>query len=177
MCKLLNSLNLKIGMKSFIFCNNLLEEKPHTLFLGLLSWKQKQNKKPDILKVYFHREDSQVFCQRHPHWSLEYCHLFGGGGEMVQSRVFLLLLFRLLLCSKQYQKISIGRTFKKYSGYSCRFGIQPGKCVLKKKKKTSQRGMVISQVWGLLKCTDSSPNLIRMCTLQFLLYVSPPVYV
>lgn len=53
MRKILNTLNLKIVMKSFIFCNNLLKEKPHTLFLGLLSQKQKQNKKPDILKVIF----------------------------------------------------------------------------------------------------------------------------
>lgn len=42
MRKLLDILDLKIVLKSFIFYNNLLEDNPHTLFLGLLSWKQKQ---------------------------------------------------------------------------------------------------------------------------------------
>lgn len=83
MHKLLNSLNLKIVLKSFTFCNNLLEEKPHTLFLGLFSWKQKQNKKPDLLTVIFTERIPRSFANPHPHWSLEYPHLFGGGEKKV----------------------------------------------------------------------------------------------
>lgn len=66
MHKLLNILDLKIALKRFIFCSSLLGENPRALFLGLLSWKQKQNKKPDIRKVIFTERIPRSFASSPP---------------------------------------------------------------------------------------------------------------
>lgn len=58
--------------------------------------KKQQNKTPDILKVIFTKRILRSFANPRPHWSLDFPHSLGEGEEKVQSRVFLLLSFRLL---------------------------------------------------------------------------------
>lgn len=161
MHKLLNILDLEIALKRFIFCSSLLEENPRALFLGLLSWKQKQNKKPDIRKVIFTERIPRSFASSPPpppHRSLGCPHLFEREEEKAHSRVFP-LAFRLLLCGPQHEKMVRGCcTCKEYSGYSCRFGRRPGKCVV---LKSSEPVTVSSRVCGPLTCAGPSPELIR----------------
>lgn len=120
-----------------MFYNNLLlEEKTQTLFPGLLLWKQKQNKKPDILKVTF-AEHPRAFASPLTLSEFRISSFIWG-----KKRVFLLLLFRWFLYGKQAQKI-----FKR--------------CTFRKSTQVVPVGLECSQgnVYFLKACCDDQPSL------------------